>query len=276
MKSLLLCLGLAACSMSTHAVGSLADVKILDRDSGQTLPVYRRNGEYWVAGRPGARYAVMIHNLRGQRVLAVTSVDGVNVISGETAAFDQTGYVFSGGEQYAINGWRKSDQEVAEFNFTSLGNSYAARTGRASNVGIIGVALFLEREPVPEVAPPYLGRSDAPPSPVAGSPAPLREKDSAAAAEAPLAGISSASPAQKAERLTDKLGTGHGAREYSYVSNTHFDRLSNSPNEIIRIRYDSYENLVAMGIVRPRPLPSQPDAFPDSAVSRYVPDPPGA
>jgi hypothetical protein len=275
MKSLLLSLGLAACSMSTHAVGSLADVKILDRDSGQTLPVYRRNGEYWVAGRPGARYAVMIHNLRGQRVLAVTSVDGVNVISGETAAFNQTGYVFSGGEQYAINGWRKSDQEVAEFNFTSLANSYAARTGRGTNVGVIGVALFLEREPVPQVAPPYANRSDLPEPPAPAPEASLRERDAATVDR--LAGVgSSESYARKAAPRAEQLGTGHGAREYSYVTNTNFERLSNSPNEIIRIRYDSYENLVAMGIVRPRPLPSEPDAFPDSAVSRYVPDPPGA
>jgi hypothetical protein len=217
----------------------------------------------------------MIHNLRGQRVLAVTSVDGVNVISGETAAFDQTGYVFSGGEQYAVNGWRKSNQEVAEFNFTSLANSYAARTGRASNVGIIGIALFLEREPVPQVAPPYANRSDVP-APHAPSPeASPRERDAAGADL--IAGMpSSESYAQKATPRAEQLGTGHGAREYSYVTNTNFDRLSNSPNEIIRIRYDSYENLVAMGIVRPRPLPSEPNAFPDSAVSRYVPDPPGA
>jgi hypothetical protein len=39
MRSLLLSLCLAACSMSAHAVGSRADVKILDRDSGQALPV---------------------------------------------------------------------------------------------------------------------------------------------------------------------------------------------------------------------------------------------
>ena len=34
--------------------------------------------------------------------------------------------------------------------------------------------------------------------------------------------------------------TGHGAREASYVQNTRFDRLSSTPNEIIKIRYDSF------------------------------------
>jgi len=56
---------------------------------------------------------VVVDTLRDERVLAVTAVDGVNVVSGETAAYDQTGYVFGGGQQYAINGWRKSNQEIA-------------------------------------------------------------------------------------------------------------------------------------------------------------------
>jgi hypothetical protein len=71
-----------------------------------------------------------------------------------------------------------------------------------------------------------------------------------------------------------KLGTGHGAREASYVQSTTFDRLSSTPNEVVKIRYDSYENLVAMGVVRSRPAwPQTPNPFPDS-MSRYVPDPP--
>ena len=47
-----------------------------------------------MAGRPGATYAIEIHNRLDERVPAVTSVDGVNVVSGETAAWNQTGYVF--------------------------------------------------------------------------------------------------------------------------------------------------------------------------------------
>ena len=46
-----------------------------------------------------------------------------------------------------IDGWRKSMDEVAAFYFTALPDSYAARTGRPDNVGVIGVALFRE-EPV--------------------------------------------------------------------------------------------------------------------------------
>jgi hypothetical protein len=73
-----------------------------------------------------------------------------------------------------------------------------------------------------------------------------------------------------------KLGTGHGVREYSYVTNTEFRRMQSEPNELIRIRYDSMDNLVAMGVVRrPRPVLPIPNAFPDSQGQQFVPDPPG-
>lgn len=125
-------LGLA--HLPAQAVGRLADVTIVDRDTGATLPVHYARGEYWVAGRPGARYAITVRNRLGERVLAVPSVDGVNVLSGETAAWDQRGYVFSPYERYQITGWRKSDSQVAAFEFSHIANSYAARTGRPAHV----------------------------------------------------------------------------------------------------------------------------------------------
>ncbi|MBS1173827.1 MAG: hypothetical protein H6R12_2657 [Proteobacteria bacterium] len=44
-----------------------------------------------------------------------------------------------------ISGWRKSLEEVAQFYFTSLPDSYAARSDRPENAGVIGVAVFRER-----------------------------------------------------------------------------------------------------------------------------------
>jgi hypothetical protein len=138
---------LLAPACEAQAVRGLADVSIIDRDSGVVLDTHYYHGDYWVAGRPGGRYAIEIHNQLGERLLAVTSVDGVNVVSGETAAWDQGGYVFDPGDRYQITGWRKSDAEVAAFTFTDLANSYAARTGRPANIGVIGVAVFRERQP---------------------------------------------------------------------------------------------------------------------------------
>jgi len=244
-----------------QSLGNIVEVSIIDRDTGVVLNPHYYRGEYWVAGRPGAKYAIEVRNRLGERLLAVTSVDGVNVLSGATAAFDQAGYVFDPGERYQISGWRKSDAEVAAFTFTESPNSYAERTGRPANVGVIGLALFRERRPPTAWIPPR------PPVSVE-TPAPSAPSERAAT---PLAdAVPYAIPTPQA-----KLGTGHGEREYSYVNHTEFARLQAQPNEIIRIRYDSLENLLAMGIVkRPRPLPPTMNPFPASP-QQYVPDPPG-
>ena len=135
-----------------HAVGRLTDINVIDRDSGATLPVYRHRGDYWVAGRPGGRYAVSVRNASGERVLGVISVDGVNVVSGETASWEQTGYVLSPWQSFDISGWRKSDAEVAAFHFAASQASYAARTGRPDHVGVIGKASRSKSSPISSCA----------------------------------------------------------------------------------------------------------------------------
>ena len=128
--------------LPAQALGRLTDVQVIDRDSGEVLPVTRHRGDHWIAGRPGARYAVSIQNRQAGRVLGVVSVDGVNVISGETAALHQTGYVLQPRQAYRITGWRKSDHEVASFHFAAAPASYAERTGRPDHLGVIGVRHF--------------------------------------------------------------------------------------------------------------------------------------
>jgi len=85
---LLIGLGVLGVRVDAHATGRFADVQIIDRDTGSVLPMYRSHGEYWVAGRPGARYSIMIQNRRGERVLAVTAVrkifdEGKEITKGE-------------------------------------------------------------------------------------------------------------------------------------------------------------------------------------------------
>jgi len=258
--------------------GGIADVAVIDRDSGAVLSPHYYRGEYWVAGRPGARYSIQIRNRLGERLLAVTSVDGVNVVSGATAGWDQTGYVFGPGESYQITGWRKTDAEVAAFTFTESANSYAERTGRPGNVGVIGVAIFRERRQEPAYTPPAIARPDMA--------QPLDKAQAGAAARASSAEESDArvasvpgpnAPANVAVPApAPKLGTGHGEREYSYVNHTEFTRMQTQPNEVIRIRYDSLERLFAMGIVkRPRPVSPTANPFPASPGEQYVPDPAG-
>lgn len=279
-----------AASMNASAIGRIADINVIDRSTGQTLPVHYYKGEYWVAGTPGAKYSVSVANAAGGRVLAVMSVDGVNVLNGQTASIDQSGYVFNGYQRYEVTGWRKSNQEVAAFEFVASPSSYAARTGRPANVGVIGVAVFKERVYQPPVSvtsplPPYrygpLGaaKSEAAREGVADTTtaqAPMAPPAPAASA----ASAANSAPSEMAKRaearpeMREKLGTGHGEREWSQVSHTNFERAQSSPNETIRIRYDSRENLISMGVIQsPRhPDHRTPNAFPESY--GFVPDPP--
>jgi|GEM_PF-48340 len=275
-------------TVPAHAVGRLMDVNVIDRDSGTQLPVYRHDGQWWVAGRPGARYAIQIRNATRARLLGVMSVDGVNIITGETASWDQSGYALSSGNSTRILGWRKSHDEVASFNFTALPNSYAARTGRPDNVGVIGVAVYRERPPV------SLSESKPlPPAPISGTAAPVPRTripavgaappsqtsataDTATARAAGQAQGRAATQASTEPKDAEHLGTGHGARERSQVTDTTFARLSSQPDEVITIRYDSCENLVTLGVTtvgacpRPKPRP-----FPESDSNRrFTPDPP--
>jgi hypothetical protein len=231
-------LALFAAAGCAHALGGMADLEIRDGASGRILPVYWHGGRAYVAGQPGAEYRVVLRNRCGEDLLAVVSVDGVNVLTGETASAGQGGYVLSGRRGVEIAGWRKSLDQVAAFYFTSLGDSYAGRTGRPANVGVIGVALF-ER-----ARPPRAASEDS----LAGKRSRARSLNEA--------GATPSAP----------LGTGHGRREDSPVRYVDFERAS-SPAERITLYYDSYPNLVAQGIVA-GPRERRPDPFPG-----FVPDP---
>ena len=137
----------AACgpALARHApTGQVVEVDVIDRDSGQWLPEYRHRGDDWIAGAPGHRYSVRLTNTSGERVLVVLSVDGVNAVTGEDAHPSQAGYVLAPWQSTEVAGWRKSLDDIAQFVFTDLPDSYAARTGRPDNVGVIGIAVFRE------------------------------------------------------------------------------------------------------------------------------------
>jgi len=282
-------LGLLGCTPPTLAA-RLVDVSIVNRSTGERLTPVRHEGKLYVAGTPGERYAIELKSRQGERVLTVLSVDGVNVLTGQTAATLQSGYVIDGWQSYAINGWRKSMDDVAQFVFTALPDSYAARTGRPGNVGVIGVAVYRERvvpsQPialVPQPASPWRGESRV----EAGSetaPARLAKKAESApsSARSAAAGALGEDPTEgrvaRQESLTDsesksmKLGTGHGQREHSPTRYTEFVRQSDTPDEIVTIYYDSRASLIARGIIR-SPRLAAPSPFPGD--SGFVPDPRG-
>jgi hypothetical protein len=243
MKTLLAALLLAAGCLPAASATTLADVEVIDRSTGRPLETYRHRGRLYVAGTPGNRYAVSVRNRSGGRILTVLSVDGVNAVTGETAAAGQSGYVLAAGQGTEVTGWRKSLGEVAAFYFTRLPDSYAARTDRPENVGAIGVAVFEEDVPPPAPAAQFGAREKA----------------------------ESADRAAAAPKAESRIGTGHGERIASPVEQTEFRRRSSQPGEVIVIYYDSRPNLIARGIIPGAPRAAHPNPFPGG----FVADPRG-
>jgi len=260
--------------------GRFADVEVYDRQDGSTLAVYEKDGRRYVVGTPGHEYSLRVRNLTGSRILAVTSVDGVNVVSGETASPDQSGYVVDAWGSVEIAGWRKSLQNTAAFYFTDLRDSYAARTGRPGNVGVIGVAVFRERDRPIAYKPQLrdkIARADAP---AASPPDRLGAANEAQpSSSAPLQSREESRLQKDSEfdegagkRMASPLGTGHGRSESSYATQVAFERASSSPTEVLTVNYDRRETLAAMGVI-PRPYYARrgPQPFPGAVT--FVPDP---
>ena len=253
-----------ALSGAAGAVGNMAEVTVYDRVENRALPVHQHQGRYYVVGKPGNEYQVRVRNRTGADILAVVSVDGVNAVSGETANWNQTGYVLGPNQSFDIKGWRKSLQRVAAFFFTEHQFSYAARTDRPDNVGVIGVAVFRKKVepqvfiPLERHGGPRAERSEPGSGAGAAADSASRQAESAAAPR----------PAPFAPEKASSLGTGHGRSEASRVTYTDFERATPAPEEVIAIQYDTYSNLVAMGVIR-GPRIAAPTPFP----GQFVPDP---
>jgi hypothetical protein len=257
--------------------GRYASVDLVTRADGQILPAYARDGRHWVIGTPGREYSIRVCNTTGARVLAVMSVDGVNVITGDTASPAQSGYVLGAWECADIGGWRKSLSRTAAFYFTELPDAYATRTGRPENVGVIGVAMFPEkrRPAAPRPWPgKFLGdaRNDGAAT-AAQAPAEAAAERQAADASAAASGGTMRNEPAPAAVPQAKLGTGHGRSEHSPAQMVAFERASDAPAETIAIHYDRRENLMAMGILPPPVIAGTPNPFP-SWTPRFAPDPP--
>jgi len=129
---------------SIGAGGGAVTISIKD-SGGDSLEAVHVNGRTFVIGSAGQRYTIVLQNHTSHRFEAVGSVDGLDVINGKPGTFDNRGYVLMPFATLEIEGFRTSTSAVAAFRFASVADSYAAQTGSARNVGVIGIAFFSER-----------------------------------------------------------------------------------------------------------------------------------
>jgi len=255
-----------------HAAGGGYELQVLV--DGVPTRTFEHAGESYVLGQLGARYTLRVVNHTGRRVEAVVSVDGRDAIDGKTAdARLKRGYLVPAWGTVDIDGWRVSQAEAAAFRFTSVADSYAARTGSARDVGVIGVALFPEQyvpRPVYVPRPPrrewgyrddgydyesssrrHMGAEGE--AQAYRAPAPAR-KSAGRAAEAPAAAPPSAmadaeSSAAPAPSRRPGLGTEFGESLSSPLREVAFTRASATrPSIVLGVRYNDRDGLVALGI----------------------------
>jgi hypothetical protein len=260
-------------------------IEILD-EMGMPVTAYHHRGRTYVLGHAGERYVVRVTNPTPQRIEALISIDGLDAVDGEPADMRKRGYVIQPYGELRVEGFRVSTEQVASFRFSSVGNSYAGRKGKARNVGVIGVAIFEEqgppqmaipqpapewqgyyrggaddRDPAAPAAPPADGFRGAPGAATGGAPSPRAAERADASksigraeARRPAMDEESGAPAGSAccappPRSRPGLGTEFGEYRHSAVSWTQFVRTHPvQPSAVLELRYNDAPGLQALGI----------------------------
>jgi len=117
--------------------------------NGYAIPVFHnyKDGTDWVEAREGNKFVIEVKNSSYNRILAVVSVDGLNIINGKHEDPDKSpGYVIPSHDNIKIPGWKIDKEKVREFYFTNKENSYSRKLGASEeNIGVIAAAIFKEK-----------------------------------------------------------------------------------------------------------------------------------
>ncbi len=215
---------------------------------GRPVPEYAARGRSYVEALENAEYELRIHNSLGARVAVALSVDGLNTIDARhTSAWEAHKWVIKPYGTISVRGWQMSSENARRFYFTTERDSYAAKLGQATNLGVISAVFFRERKPfvivpVTPGPPRRSGKNDQ-----TSAPAPSSAGESSARAE---------SGRDRARQKTvpypplddESAATGIGRSVRNDVQWIRMD-LDSRPAGEITIRYEYRAALVRLGIL---------------------------
>lgn len=216
---------------------------------GIPLPEYYARGRSYIEAQDGAEYELRVSNPLGVRVAVALSVDGLNTIDAKhTSAANASKWVIEPYGTITIGGWQMSGERARHFYFTTERDSYGAKLGQTSNLGVISAVFYRERRPVVIVTPPRRGR-------------PMEDDERAEnKKEAPStssAGNANQSAPKSADAYPapddDYAATGIGRNVRHDVRWVNLDLESRAAGEVA-LRYEYRDALVRLGI-NPRPYP---------------------
>jgi len=221
--------------------------------NGRALDEYYARGRSYVEAIAGAEYEVRIRNPLPFRVAVALSVDGLNTIDARrTTAWNASKWVIEPYGTINITGWQMSSERARRFYFTSERDSYGAKLGQTSNLGVVSAVFFRERRPIAVPVTPSPrprgyeedSRRDNNSAPSAGS----RSEESASQKQGQIAPVPD----------DEYAATGIGRSVHNDVQWINLE-LESRPAAEVMIRYEYYPALVRLGIVprtyiRPDPL----------------------
>jgi hypothetical protein len=215
--------------------------------NGRPLDEYYARGKSYVEAIEGAEYEVNIRNPLPYRVAVALSVDGLNTIDARrTTAWNASKWVIEPYGTINISGWQMSSERARRFYFTSERDSYGAKLGQTSNLGMVQAVFFRERRPVPLPVTP-------PPQPRPYEEDGRRDRESSSSS-APTAGAGNDSSARQKQGAIapvpddEYAATGIGRSVHNDVRWVNLELEARPAGEVM-IRYEYRPALVRLGIV---------------------------
>lgn len=195
-------------------------------------------GHSFIEAIIGQPYVLVVKNLTGGRIEVVTSVDGLNTLQNEVAAWSNRGLVLFPYRTGRFTGWQLNDKEATDFVFVDpISHLTVAQqvTGSDQNLGVIGVAVFTEKERYRPTMP--LIRND-------------RFQDEEWLGRATTKSLS--------VRENSDVGTGMGKTHSNPLGKTTFERNESVPLSV-SVQYRTRNWLERNGVLKS----DFPSAFPD-------------
>ena len=225
--------------------------------NGHPAKEYYQNGATYIEGREGTKFSLRFKNNSWSKVLFVPTIDGLSVMDGKEGSFDSRGYIVNAYDSLTIDGWRTSNESVAEFFFSSPKGSYAKKMNKGSNLGVIGGAVFTEK-----FNHYFAGASS-------GTGGDLFQTVTSTSAlgsgmsTVTLAGSNATNSINTScYSAASNLGTGFGQDKPSSVTTVSFDK-EDTPTTVFTIYYNTRQALEKLGITFTKPVYITPNPFPN-------------
>jgi len=246
---------------------------------GSSTKEYYHKGRNYIEGKKGSQFSLRMKNNSSSKALFIPTVDGLSIISGKEGSFKSQGYIVNAYDSVTIDGWRTSDEKVSQFYFSTPEKSYATKVNKGGNLGVIGCAVYKEKERI-EVTQKVIHEYIFP----AADPKPYQFPNSgpwysytcsnlasdlnnppsimSCASALSASGTSQSNKFSREVKSSQALGTGFGEDKYSPITKVDFERADKIA-EVFTIYYNTREKLEELGVEFKKPVYVAPSAFPN-------------